>query len=465
MVGGIWVVAGALCFDASRSRSARSERLLVRQSSGTLQGVESIRKPQTQAADTPGEDRVLDPYSPESIAEPVFFWARLHKEAPVLEVPGSDGHFLVSRYADVRQVCEDFETFSNELLASVQQGPDGRPRLLSAPSKDSPHGRVIGAADGEVHRRHRRLLAPAFSARRMKKFEHWLRLRAQELLREQEQDFDVMRVLAEPLPVQAMAHLLGLPFEDWRRLFDWSESAMRLIGGLTPPDATALLFRDLETMQTYLGERIEPGAPNDPADPADHEDGVIRLLSDAVAAGTIETWEASGLLFQLVVAGSDTTVGLIGAAIRHLAEDSRRWALLQEDRSKIIPFIEETLRLDGPAIGNYRRATRETELAGVRIPMGATLTLLWGSANRDASEFADPDAFDLDRPNLKSHLAFGHGTHFCLGASLARLEARVAIEAILDAGDSVALACDSNDLRNVRSLFIRKLEALPIRCR
>ena len=127
------------------------------------------------------------------------------------------------------------------------------------------------------------------------------------------------------------------------------------------------------------------------------------------------------------------------------------------------PFIEETLRLDGPEIGNYRRTTRETELGGLPIPEGATLTLLWGSANRDASEFADPDAFDLDRPNLKSHLAFGHGTHFCLGASLARLEARVAIEAILDSGDSITLACDPNDLRIAPSLFIRKLEALPIR--
>ena len=271
-----------------------------------------------------------------------------------------------------------------------------------------------------------------------------------------------MRALAEPLPVQAMAHLLGLPSEDWQRLFNWSESAMAVIGGLAEPASFATLYGDLEALQAYLGEHIDPNGP-DPRDPASDDGGVIRLVSDAVAAGTLEMWEASGLLFQLVVAGSDTTVGLIGAAIRRLAEESPRAERLREDRARIGPFIEETLRLDGPAIGNYRRATCDTELDGVRIPEGATLTLLWGSANRDASEFTGPDVFDLSRPNLKSHLAFGYGTHFCLGASLARLEALVAIETILDSANAIELACASDDLRGVRSLFIRKLEALPVR--
>jgi cytochrome P450 len=409
---------------------------------------------------------MLDPYSPDSISDPVSLWARLREEAPVFEVPGSDGHFLISRYADVRRVCENFEVFSNELLASVQRGADGRPRLLSTPSKDSPYGRVIGAADGEIHRRHRRLLAPAFSARRMKLFEEWLRLQAQELLHPRSEEFDVMRALAEPLPVQAMAHLLGLPSEDWQRLFNWSESAMELIGGLAEPASFATLYGDIEALQAYLGEHIDLDGPCrsiDLTDRASDVGGVIRLVSDAVAAGAIEMWEASGLLFQLVVAGSDTTVGLIGAAIRRLAEESPRAELLREDRAKIGPFIEEILRLDGPAIGNYRRATCETELGGVRIPEGATLTLLWGSANRDASEFTDPDVFDPSRPNLKSHLALGHGTHFCLGAALARLEARVAIETILDSANTIELACASEDLRGVRSLFIRKLEGLPVR--
>src|SRR5208337_3402255 len=163
----------------------------------------------------------------------------------------------------------------------------------------------------------------------MKEFEQWLRSRAQALLRERGERFDVVRMLAEPLPVQAMAHLLGLPFDDWRRLFGWSESAMRVIGGLVPVDALAPLFQDLVALQTYLAHHVEPGdsilEPTPSTDPRDQDEDVIHLLSYAVATGTIETWEASGLLFQLVVAGSDTTVGLIGAAIRRLAEDPRRW--------------------------------------------------------------------------------------------------------------------------------------------
>jgi cytochrome P450 len=241
---------------------------------------------------------------------------------------------------------------------------------------------------------------------------------------------------------------------------------MELIGGLAEPASFAALYGDVEALQAYLGEHTALDNAGTRGSTGDTDDGgVIRLVSDAVVAGTIEMWEASGLLFQLVVAGSDTTVGLIGAAIRRLAEDSPRAKLLRKDQTQIGPFIEESLRLDGPAIGNYRRATRETEIGGVRIPEGATLTLLWGSANRDANEFTDPDVFDPTRPNLKGHLAFGHGTHFCIGAALARLEARVAIETILDSAHSVKLACASDDLQGVRSLFIRKLEALPVRAR
>lgn len=405
---------------------------------------------------------MLDPYTPDALADPVSFWSRLRREAPVLGVPGSPGHFLVSRHDDIRRICSDPQRFSNELLATVQRGPDGRPRLQTAPFTESPHHRVLGTADGPVHRRHRRLLGQAFSTRRMNAFEGWLRRRADDIMGALTDHFDVMDALAAPLPVQAMVHLLGLPPEDWRRMLAWSASSMKLLGGLAGPEATGVLERDVEALQAHLATFVDP-APGGSAGASDG--GVIALLRQAVAEGEIEAWEGAGLLFQLVVAGSETTVGLIGAAVRRLVEDQDRFEAIRADRSRVESLIEETLRLDGPAIGNYRRVVRDAELGDTKLPAGSTLTLLWGSANRDSDEFEDPDRFDMTRSNLKGHLAFGYGTHFCLGAALARLETRVAVEAILDHAPSVHLDGDPAELRVIPSLFIRRLECLPVRSR
>lgn len=404
---------------------------------------------------------MLDPYSPQSIADPVSFWANLREQIPVFEVPGSPNHYLISRYEDVRHACENVEVFSSELLASVQRGPDGRPRLLGAPMSDSPQGRVLGVADGVVHRRHRRLLAGAFTRRKMNTFEDWIRQRTQLLFRERTREFDGMKLLATPLPVQTMTHLLGLPAKDCQQLLIWSESAMRLIGGLVESDALAEHFQDLELLQGYLDEQLETVALAGGSSMSDR--GAIGLLSSALAAGTIEAWEASGLLLQLVVGGTDTSVGIIGAAILRLAEDPIRFRQLREDRADVGPFIEETLRLDGPAIGNYRRTQRDTELSGTRIPKGSTLTLLWGSANRDEDQFSNADEFDMKRTNLKSHLAFGHGAHLCIGSALARLEAQIVIDTLLDSGHLLQLGCHPESLKLVPSLFIRKLASLPVR--
>lgn len=194
----------------------------------------------------------LDPYSPESLADPVAFWARLRAEAPVFEVPDSPGHFLVSRYDDVRRVCNAPELYSSEVGVIAQLGPDGRPQLTLAASAGTPHGKVLGAADGEVHDRHRRLLARTLGAREMKRFERWVHARAEALVREAPVECDAMEALAGPLPVQAMLHLLGLPTEDWRRLFAWSGPVMLLMGGRLDAETTARYVAESEALQAYL---------------------------------------------------------------------------------------------------------------------------------------------------------------------------------------------------------------------
>lgn len=142
-------------------------------------------------------------------------------------------------------------------------------------------------------------------------------------------------------------------------------------------------------------------------------------------------------------------------------QDSALQASLRKDPSEIAPFIEEALRLEAPFHGHFRVARKDTEVAGIPLPEGSRVMLLWSSANRDERQFSRAHAVDLAREKPKSHLSFGHGIHHCIGASLARLEATVAIETILSKTATLCLA-DDNDYRHVPSLFVRSLKRLQI---
>ena len=403
-----------------------------------------------------------NPVDPETVENPLPSWAWLRKEAPVWEVPDA-GYFTVSRYADLVEVSRDSETFSSELLAIVQRDDSGRPRLLKTDLVNRPQSRVLGVADGEMHTRHRRVLGRTFSPSRMERMSSL----AQEIADRCVADFadaskvDAIEALATPLPLELMTRLLGLPLEDRAKLQAWTDHAMRMSGGLATSAELAESAAETQHFQAYLDEQLE-------AELAHPGEEVMGDLARAVGEGKstnagLERWEAVAILFQLVVGGIETTVGLIGAALQHAAQTPDAWSNLREEPELVGAFIEEAVRLDGPAIGNLRRTTRATELAGVALPEGSTLALLWGSANRDEAEFPEPDRFVLDRPNIKAHLGFGLGKHFCLGAALARMETRVALQALLRARERVALATDANSLRHKPSVMgVRRLQSLPI---
>lgn len=197
-------------------------------------------------------------------------------------------------------------------------------------------------------------------------------------------------------------------------------------------------------------------------------DDILGDLARAVQASgkaesRLEHWEAQAILFQLVVGGIETTVGLIAAAVHHATRQPELWTRLGDEPDVLAAFVEESIRIDGPAIGNLRRTTRDAELAGVPLPEGSTVALLWGSANRDESWFPNAERFVLDRPNIKAHLGFGLGQHFCLGAALARLETRVALQALRAHAKQIALDCDPAALRHKPSMGIRSLRTLPVR--
>lgn len=401
-----------------------------------------------------------NPVAPEVIENPFPFWAWLRKEAPVWEVPHA-GYFTISRYADLVEVSRDSETFSSELLAVVQRDDSGHARLQKTELVGRPQSRVLGVADGEMHTRHRRAVGRTFSPSRMERMSNLAMEIAERCVANigDASEVDIIEALAVPLPLELMTRLLGLPLEDCPKLQVWTDHAMRMSGGAGTAEERTQDGAETQHFQAYLNARFE----EELGDPGEEIMGDLArsVLEPGTEKSRLEHWEAVAILFQLVVGGIETTVGLIGATIQHAAEIKDGWSTLREAPDSVGPFIEEAIRLDGPAIGNLRRTTRATEVAGVPLAEGSTVALLWGSANRDESEFPDPDHFVIDRPNIKTHLGFGLGKHFCLGAALARMETRVALQALLAQKEHIAV--DTGPLSHKPSIMgVRRLRSLPI---
>jgi cytochrome P450 family 144 len=168
------------------------------------------------------------------------------------------------------------------------------------------------------------------------------------------------------------------------------------------------------------------------------------------------------MLIQLVGAGAESTAALIGSAVWILSRRAELADRLRREPAMITPFLEEVLRFESPFRGHYRHVLADAELAGVAVPRDSHLLLLWGAANRDEVVFEAPHEFRLERPNIKKHLAFGRGGHFCLGAALARLEARVVMSSLLSTGVAIHPA---GDAEWQPSLLVRRLRRLPLSVR
>jgi cytochrome P450 len=188
---------------------------------------------------------------------------------------------------------------------------------------------------------------------------------------------------------------------------------------------------------------------------------LTRLLTEKDSGLTED--EVFGILFQVLVGANETTVAAIGSALLLSAQFPDVFATVSKNQTLIPNYLEEVLRRETPAQGNYRKTTVDTKLAGVTIPAGSTLTLLWAAANRDENEFENPEQLIIDRPNIKNHLGFGQGIHFCVGAALARLETRVAMEAFLATTGGSTVSLVEEPVTYIPSLFIRRLARLNVR--
>jgi cytochrome P450 len=242
---------------------------------------------------------------------------------------------------------------------------------------------------------------------------------------EAEGQTDFVWNFAYPLPMTVISEILGVPRADLDRFKGWSDHAVERLSVGLPVDRQVECARSIVEFQHYFAERIEERR-------VEPRDDILSALIDARIEGVdpLSMAEMLSMLQQILVAGNETTTNLLGSLIVLLLEKPERWQAVRTDSELAARAVEEALRLEAPVQGLFRTTTEEVELGGVTLPAGAQLQLHYGAGSRDAHEFPEPDRFDTSRTNSATHLAFGGGEHFCLGASLARLEGRVALEVL-----------------------------------
>jgi cytochrome P450 len=231
-----------------------------------------------------------------------------------------------------------------------------------------------------------------------------------------------------------------------------------ILAGDLSSERLIALATETGRLAEYLGEHLDATAPARPGNP---EQPLLAALAGGVERGEIERVQAIGIGIVMFGAGGESTAALIGSVVRRLAEDEGTTERLRDEPHLISRFIEEVARLEPPFKFHYRLVGRGCELGGAELSPGDRLMLLWASANRDPAHFDDPDSLRLDRRHPKQHMSFGRGGHFCVGAPLARLEARIVVEHLLSHTKRVAPRPNERPLYT-RSIFVRRLERLGI---
>lgn len=361
---------------------------------------------------------------PEMIPNPFPVYAKMRAAAPIYPIePGGLG--AVTRYEDIITVLKNPAVFS-----SAASRPAFEPPWLG----HNPGAESVLLLDPPDHTKNRALVAKAFTPAVVAAMEPQIRRLAGQLVDEwlQEGEVDVIEDVATRLAIVVIAGLMGLD-PEWQVAFRfWSNIQATLLPVPSSEDYEAAVRQGIEEMEDFFKEllverRQKPG-----------NDLVSLLLQSEMDGRLLSEKELVGFLSLLLVAGFETSANLIGKSVNFLSEQPQLYAALQKELTLVPKFIEEMLRYDGVAHAIFRTALQDTELGGTAVKAGTPLMLVLAAANRDPQQFPDPDRFDYNRDNLH-HTAFGHGIHFCLGAPLARLEARVMLETIVSRGRSFEL--------------------------
>jgi cytochrome P450 len=372
-----------------------------------------------------------DPYDVDITANPYPVYARLREEAPLYYNDRYD-FWAISRHADVEKAISNWQTFSNQRSDILE---------LMKSDFDMPKG-VMMFEDPPIHTMLRGLMSRVFTPRRMAAIEDQIRQYCVSCLDPWvgSDGFDIVAELASMMPMRVIGMLLGIPESEQISVRDANDANLRTKRGAPMKVASADKIADGSIYADYVEWRS-----HNPSD--DLMTALLNMEFEDEHGVTRKLTRKEVLHYTQVVAGAgnETTGRLIGWLAKVLAEHPEQRRQVHDDRDLLLRAVDETLRFEptGPHIARY--AATDFELYGTTVPAGSAILLLFGAANRDPARYSNPDAFDIHRDNI-SHLTFGKGVHYCLGANLARLEGKVALDELLNRWPEWDIDYDSMEL-------------------
>ena len=401
---------------------------------------------------------------------PHLYYEKMREECPVYATEVEDIPIvLVTKYEDVLEIIKDTDTFSSQTGggAAMPVNAELADKIRQLYKEEGGYNRVgtMLTIDPPEQTRYRKLVNKAFTARAVSSLEPVIREISASLIDSfvTKGKVEFVKEFAVPLPVRTIAKALNVPEDRLADFKRWSDDNIAPIGTALSDDQRLVHERGIIEFQHYFAEQFEQRRQNP------QEDILTNLLNARIDKDedpdlpdeplTME--EMLSIISQLVVAGNETSTKTLTEMMLLLAENPEQWRMLKEDPERAGKVVEETVRMTTPTQGFWRFAKNDVEISGTKIPAGTRLVVMFASANRDENIFPDGNTFDPDRSDLFSHLAFGKGAHYCLGASLARLELRVALEELVKKIDSFELS-ESNDFEYLPSFMLRGLKSLEI---
>jgi cytochrome P450 len=400
-------------------------------------------------------------FDPQVIADPFDYYRAWMPKSPVVQL--SEGMFLVLSYDLCVQATGDVETFSNNFQGTLSgaMAEDGDVAAILA--EGWPQVDTLLTADPPTHTRFRKLVNLAFSMKRVAAIEEDMRGVVIDLIEKMaaKGEADFVRDFGIPLPVAMIASQIGMTGDDLDKVKRWSDAFVDRLGRMIPKERELECAREVVEFQHFVKAKIDERRANRTDD----------LLSDLVYAEVdgerpLEDAEILSIMQQLMVAGNETTTSALAGGLLQLIDnpDQMAKAVTAADEGNeraIINLVEEVLRTESPTAGMWRMVLKDAEIGGMKIPKGAMVQLRYAAANRDPAKYPDPDRFDIERANARSHLAFGKGIHMCVGNMLSRKEMAVAYSELLTRLTDFRVA-EGHQPSWPPNMLLRGLTTLPI---